>query len=130
MKDELWSMSQRSRGLHGFRSELRIIWNDTAAQEIDGRYLNPQQEDDAHMQQCLGAQEHAIEQAQRQLAAAQDLAQQASRLSQQVADFLDECTRETSVAYNHRETFSNFDEIASQKFVELFRDSVGEWCVW
>jgi hypothetical protein len=115
-KDELWSLSQRSRGLAGFLSELRLMWNDSAAQFVSSRYLNPQQEDDARMQQALREQEESLAQAQEHAGAIDELAVEAEKLTQRIEKVLSETGQEVRTAYGHHQTFSEFNNTAHNQF--------------
>lgn len=130
VKDELWALSQRSRGLGSFLSELRLIWNDSAAQEISGRYLNPQQEDDARMQQALGEQQSALEQAQSQVATIAELAAEAEKLAQKIEQLLGDTSREVSTANNHYQTFTQFNNNAYNQFptIRQFINNANQSC--
>ncbi len=124
MKDELWSLTQRSRGLQGLRSDLGILWRDQAAHTINSRYLNPQNDDDASMQQALAQQEEALGQAQLQLAEAQEQAINVSKLSQEIAYLLQEISKDVSTANGHYEAFGRYNTEANAKFpviIDLIR---------
>jgi hypothetical protein len=115
-KDELWSLGQRSRGLTEFLSELRIIWNDSAAHEISTRYLVPRSDDDQRMQRALADQQNALEELQSHVATVMELASAAEGLSQNIAQLLRETLQEVSTANGYYQSFSEFNNAANNLF--------------
>jgi len=49
----LWYFNQYSRVLQEYRDEIAIGWDDSASQEINGRYLNPHRDDSEKVQNNL-----------------------------------------------------------------------------
>lgn len=62
MEEILWRMKRHSQDLQDLRGSIRGLWNDDAAREINGRYLNPHQEDANRISATLLAQNDALEQ--------------------------------------------------------------------
>ena len=118
-KDELWSLEQRSRGLAEFLSELRIIWNDSAAHEISTRYLVPRSDDDQRMQQALADQQSALEELHGHVTTVMELASAAEELSQNIAQLLRETLREVSTANGYYQSFSEFNNNALNLFPQI-----------
>ncbi len=123
MKDDLWSMSQRSHWLESVRADIRVIWHDQAAHEINTRYLNPHQADDSQMLQSLGKQEEVLDQAQARLSVAQELAVEASKLAQKVMQLLLEVGDEVSVSFSHYDAYGHYNIDAQSKF-PLIREQI------
>lgn len=118
-KDELWSLGQRSRGLTEFLSELRALWNDSAAHEISTRYLVPRSDDDQRMQGALAEQQSALEELQGHVATVMELASAAEKLSQDIAQLLRETLQEVSTANGYYQSFSEFNNTALNLFPQI-----------
>jgi 5-methylcytosine-specific restriction endonuclease McrA len=117
--DELWSLGQRSRELLEFLSELRIMWNDSAAKEISTRYLHPRNDDDNRMQDALATQQSAIGELYGHTATIIELAAKASKLSQEIASLLSETLQEASTANGYYQSFSEFNNTALNLFPQI-----------
>jgi hypothetical protein len=52
-EQNFWYFNQYSRVLQEYRDEIALCWNDSASQEINGRYLNPHREDSEKIQNNL-----------------------------------------------------------------------------
>ena len=119
MKDELWSLGQRSRDLAEFLSELRALWNDSAAHEISTRYLVPRSDDDQRMQQALADQQRALEELQGHAAIVMELASVAENISQEIAQLLRETLQGVLTANGYYQSFSEFNNNALNLFPQI-----------
>lgn len=64
MEELLWRMRRRSQDLQELRDSIQILWDDDAAREINGRYLNPHQDDAKRISLALNTQHEALEHSQ------------------------------------------------------------------
>jgi hypothetical protein len=70
LEETLWSMTQRSRALQELRADLRQVWDDEATREINGRYLDPHEQDGGKFAVALANQGTCLDEVARQLDAA------------------------------------------------------------
>jgi exonuclease VII small subunit len=88
LEDELWLLQQKFRDLKEYRIEIRAVWDDSAAHELNSRYLNPHEADAEDMQNAMINQYDALEQTNSRLEMTSALLRKAENLSQQVAQRL------------------------------------------
>lgn len=86
MDDQLWYLSQQTRALREFRSELQGQWNDSAARDVNGRYLDPLDEAATALLESLDALQRSLGSAHASL--------EAAALAERAADAADERVRE------------------------------------
>lgn len=60
MEDELWSFTQQSRSLQDLRSDIRAVWDDEAARQLNGRFLEPHRADDDEIRRSLRDQRDTL----------------------------------------------------------------------
>ena len=75
LDDALWSGAQQSRVLQDLRRDIRIVWDDEAAHEINSRYLNSHEADDLSLREEIKEQDELLKQADHKVDMAQKLSQ-------------------------------------------------------
>jgi hypothetical protein len=88
LEDELWLIQQKFRDLQEYRLEIRAVWDDSAAYELNSRYLNPHEGDAEDMQNAIIKQYDALEQTNDRLEIISELLSKAEKISQKVAQRL------------------------------------------
>jgi len=105
MEEILWYTKQQSRTLHEFRQEIQGLWDDSAARDINMRYLNPHQDDDNKMVDGFQGQYDALEKAKVKLNSANEHALQAEKLSQEIFELLEATQQDVDTAYHFEEQY-------------------------
>jgi len=85
MEELLWKFARKNRSLIEIRKDIKGIWDDDAARDINSRYLNPHESDAREVQAALQKQHTYI-------AEAHKFRRQALGAEQRVADFIDKMT--------------------------------------
>lgn len=115
MDDLLWSMTQQSRSLLDLRKNIQGIWQDEAAREFTGRYLDPHESEDQRMLANLNQQKDTLEQASARLTSAEKHGQQAEELALQVNEGIQSTEQELKSAYGNYDTHIYYNSEASSK---------------
>jgi cobyrinic acid a,c-diamide synthase len=84
LQEALWYLQQQSRHLQDYRLDIRGIWADDAATEIDRRYLNIHTQDSSESARSLGSQLASIVDADVEFDLANRAGMKATQLSQQI----------------------------------------------
>jgi hypothetical protein len=84
LQEALWYLQQQSRHLQDYRLDIRGIWADDAATEIDRRYLNIHAQDSSEFARSLTSQLASIMEADVQFDLADLAGTKATQLSQQI----------------------------------------------
>lgn len=116
LKESLWQLDRRFRGLQEHRDRIRGLWEDDAAAELNQRYFNPHQEDSDQSQKQLDQQLKTLQAADAKLREAADFAQEISRLSSIVEKML--AFAEEDIARSNSE-YDVFKEQTSLALAEL-----------
>jgi hypothetical protein len=100
MDELLWSLRQESRSLQELRRNGQGVWDDSAARELAGRYLDPHETESQQLNDALALQAASLDQAAYRLQVANALALEANNLSTQVVDQIKVTEQELSSAYS------------------------------
>jgi hypothetical protein len=107
LQEALWYLQQQSRHLQDYRLDIRGIWADDAATEIDRRYLNIHAQDSSESARSLGSQLASIVDADVEFDLANRAGMKATQLSQQIDRLLRlaraEMNRSLAEYYIHQE---------------------------
>lgn len=103
MEEMLWRMSRHSRDLQKLRGSIRSLWDDDAAREINGRYLNPHEEDAKRLTTTLRAQNDALEQSKAYVLAATEHEGKAKEFAVVVEQSLGFAAQESRQAQIHHD---------------------------
>jgi len=114
--DSLWSVTQQSRVLQDLRRDIRIVWEDEAAREINSRYRNPHEADDLSMKEELKEQVELLKQAGHKVTAANEFARQVEEFSKTVAERGQFARQDLDNAYSSYDVFVQYNADARAKF--------------
>ena len=114
--DVLWSVTQQSRVLQDLRRDIRIVWEDEAAREINSRYLNPHEADDLSMREEMKEQSELLKQAGHKVTAANEFGRQVEDLSKTVAERSQFARQDLDNAYSSYDVFVQYNADARSKF--------------
>jgi hypothetical protein len=84
LQEALWYLQQQSRHLQDYRLDIRGIWADDAAIEIDRRYLDNHAQDSSQSARSLASQLASIVEADVEFDLADKAGTKATQLSQQI----------------------------------------------
>ena len=119
MEDMLWSMTQESRTLQDLRKDIRGIWQDEAARELNGRYLDPHETEDQQMLAGLNRQKDALDQSRVELASAENSARQVEEYGTFVDEGLKSIEQKLQNLYENYETYARYHPQAHSKLPEI-----------
>jgi hypothetical protein len=115
LNDALWSATQRSRVLQDLRRDIRIVWADEAAREINDRHLSPHETDDFSMRERIKEQAELLKQAGQKVDVSQDFGQQAEDLSNIIAERIKFARQDLENAYSNYDVFVQYNSDARSK---------------
>jgi hypothetical protein len=116
-------MSQQSRRLQDLRHEIEGVWQDSAARDLNARYLQPHQNDDSQMLISYRQQSASLEQAEDNILAAHEHGNTAGQLTLQIEEMLQVSDEELRNAQRCLEMYSGHQSDARaqlplvQKFI-------------
>jgi hypothetical protein len=116
MHEALWSMSQRSRSLQDLRKDIRNVWNDEAASDVNGRYLDPHEFEDDRMSTALGEQRELLEHAAQTLESTTDLTLLIDECSAFVTEKLQFAEQDMDNSYSDFDQYVHYNSEARSKF--------------
>lgn len=116
MEDLFWSMTQESRVLQELRKEIGGIWNDDAARELTGRYLDPHENEDRRMLTGLNKQKNALDESDAKLVSAETQSRYAEEYGLLVAESLKATQQDVQSAYGNFDLYARYNSDASSKF--------------
>jgi hypothetical protein len=116
LEETLWPLSQQSRALQELRRDIRHVWNDEAAREINSRYLNPHESDDGRMQTALNKQKDLLEQAGQKLESTREFAQLIEECAAVVTEKLRFVEQDMDNAYSNYDLYVQYNSDARAKF--------------
>jgi hypothetical protein len=116
LEETLWSMSQQSRVLQELRQEIGRVWDDEAAREMNSRFLNPHEQDDARMRGAMNDQTELLKRAGRELDSAKDFARQIDECAAAVAERLRFAEQDMDSAYSNFDLYVHYNAEAVAKF--------------
>lgn len=112
MDDEFWKLKQRARLLQDCRKELRGIWQDDAAFEINKRYFQPHEEDSQELFSKLSQQLEALQNADEELAKASHHGVEVNKLLEDAEKFREFAQQDIKRAYSAYSTFQDQNSAA------------------
>lgn len=121
MREALWQMQQRFRTLQDYRKDKQGLWNDNAAYEINGRYLNPHEESCEQILQALQQQHAVLQQAHTLLASAESHTVEINKLSEKIVRLLQITQQELQPSYSNYEVFFNYHSEAKSGLTEVYQ---------
>jgi len=121
MEDELWFLQQKYRDLQEYRAEIRAVWDDSAAHELNGRYLNPHEADAEMMQNALVKQLDTLEQVNEKLEIASKLAHFAEKLSLEVSQRLTSADETLVDVYKNLDLSAQYNSKAKSNIPLIYR---------
>ncbi len=116
MEEALWSMSQRSRMLQELRQDVRHVWDDEAAREINSRYLNPHETDNLRMSRALNEQNEQLQAAERHLELAGSLELKIDECAAIVGEKLRFAEQDIDSSYSNYDQYVHYNAEARSKF--------------
>jgi hypothetical protein len=116
LEEALWSMSQRSRALQDLRKDISHVWDDDAARDINGRYLDPHDFEDRRMRTGLTEQQGLLEQSATTLESATDLALQIDECSAIATEKLRFAEQDMDNSYSAYDLYVHYNSEARSKF--------------
>jgi hypothetical protein len=121
LDEALWSATQQSRVLQELRRDISIVWEDQAARDINGRYLNPHETDDLSMREGISEQAERLKQAKDRCEVAKNLGQQAEEFSLTIAERTKFARQDLVNAYSSFDVFVQYNADARSKFPTIQR---------
>src|SRR5215467_3526390 len=100
LEEALWSINQQSRVLQGLRRDIKMVWEDEAARELNGRYLDPHETDDLSMREQMKEQVELMKQAHNQVREAEGIGRQAEDCSKTVCERTQFARQDLNNAYS------------------------------
>lgn len=116
LEETLWSMSQRSRTLQELRKDIRLVWDDEAAREINSRYLNPHESDDVRMAVTLNDQNGHLRTAEEHLELANSLELQIDECAAVVVEKLRFANQDMDSSYSNYDQYVHYNAESRSKF--------------
>jgi hypothetical protein len=116
LEEALWSISQQSRVLQHLRRDIRMVWEDEAARELNGRYLNPHETDDLSMREQMKEQVELVKQAHNQVTQAEEFGRQAEDFAKSVCERAQFARQDLDNAYSHYDLYVQYNSDARSKF--------------
>ena len=116
LEEALWSINQQSRVLQNLRRDIRLVWEDEAARELNGRYLNPHEADDLSMREQMKEQVELVKQAHSQVRQAEEFGQQAEDFSKTVCERTQFARQDLDNAYSDYDLYVQYNSDARSKF--------------
>lgn len=119
MENLLWSMIQESRVLQSYRNEIRGLWQDEAARDLTGRFLDPHENEDKRMLEALGQQNTALERAEERMENSANFVRTAEEYGVHVRDGLMETDQELQNCFRVFYRYAQRTEEAQSKFSSI-----------
>jgi len=121
LEDALWSINQQSRVLQNLRRDIRLVWEDEAARELNARYLNPHEIDDLSTREQMKEQVELVKQAQKQVREAEEFGRQAEDFSKTVCERTQFARQDLDSAYSNYDLYVQYNSDARSKFPVIQR---------
>ena len=116
LEEALWSINQQARVLQDLRRDIRLVWEDEAARELNGRYLNPHESDDLSMRQQMKEQVELVNQAHNKVREAKEFGQQAEDFAKTVCERTQFARQDLDSAYSNYDLYVQYNSDARSKF--------------
>lgn len=121
--EERWRAKQISRELQEYRNDLHLQWNDEASRELNGRYLNPHEDESNEMFQALQEQIVVLNQICQLLESIYKKSIEVNQLSLEISIILLDAINEINRAYSHYDVYKNNYSIAKSILPKIY-DSI------
>jgi hypothetical protein len=118
-EDELWYLAQQSRVLQDFRLQIRTLWEDEAARDINMRYLSPHQDDNARMIESFQLQRQNLLYTEEKIALSEEHADEAEKYSTEVNLLIEYVDEDIHVAYQFNEQYKGHIAVANSLIPEV-----------
>jgi hypothetical protein len=119
LDEALWSMAQRSRVFQELRRDVRHVWNDEAAHDVENRYLKQHDEEDSRMRTALQEQRDLLEEARQTLIAAVALSQKIEECSTIVTEKTQFAVQDLDNAYSDFDQYVHHNSEACARFPQV-----------
>lgn len=119
IEDVLWRMEQQSRVLQDLRCEIRPVWDDTAAREMDSRYLNSHATDVGRLLEQLHLQAESLDQSASHMTAAQEEGRRAEEQAVEMMEQLRFANQDLQGTYGHYDVYARYHAAARGKFLQI-----------
>ena len=123
MEETLWYMKQQSRSLQDYRKDIQKRWNDSAASDLNNRYLNPHAEDVEEMLRSLEQQQTALKQTDTHLESANNSAIAANKLSEEIGNLLEFTQQELERSYSDYQVYQE-NHAATKSLLPIIEDFI------
>jgi hypothetical protein len=121
MEEELWRLGQQFRVLRELRDDIRGVWDDAAARDINSRQLTPHDEESEQLMHAFRGQKEALAMAQSALFQAETYAVTARGHAMKVLEQHRLANEQTAPAYHEYEQCMNYEGMAQQDFTQVAR---------
>lgn len=130
MEDELWLLQQKYRDLQEYRLEIRAVWDDAAAREINNRYLNSHETDAEQMQVSLNRQQTTLQQVDGKLDMVSKQVRLAEKLSHEIAQHIVSADEVLQDVHKHLDLFVQYngEAVATIPSIYQFINSANSAC--
>jgi DNA integrity scanning protein DisA with diadenylate cyclase activity len=113
-EDIIWDARQNFRTFQEYRDDIRAAWNDSAAREINQRFLHPNSEDSSNYLKELSYQLQLLTSISEKVREVSQLFAEANQLSQQIDQLKITISEEMNLAAaNHDQSKDNFSRAES-----------------
>lgn len=119
LQDDLWKFDHQSRAVQDFRASMWGVWDDSAAREINLRYLNPHESDDAAMRSALTSQNDHLAVAHTHAERANDHARHADACSQQIYELVQQANINIRTGYSYLKSSDHFFNETLKRFAQV-----------
>ena len=120
LEDEIWLLTQKLNDVTEYRLDIRTVWNDEAAFELNGRYLDPLESDAQMLLTELNLQMQYLEQVNANLKEALQLAVKADTLSRKSAQYLKEAYEMSLKTYTHLDLSTEHNTVALETIPKVY----------
>lgn len=121
MEDQLWFLTQKLRELKEYRADNRVVWDDEAAHELGGRFLNPLESDAEEMLKELNQQMNLLEQVNKKLEQLAELARKVEKSSKEMGQYLQEADEMVLYTYKHLDLFVQHNTEALEQMPKIYQ---------
>lgn len=121
MENELWLLTQKLRELKEYRADHRVVWDDEAAYELGGRFLNPLESDAEEMLKELSQQMNLLGQVDEKLKQLAELARKAEKLSKEMGQYLQEADEMALYTHTHLDLFVQHNTEALEQIPKIYQ---------
>ncbi|MEO1432436.1 MAG: hypothetical protein AAFV71_25875 [Cyanobacteria bacterium J06633_8] len=119
--EALWQMQQQFRTLQDYRKDNQRLWNDNAAYEINGRYLNPHEKSYEQILQALQQQQTLLQKVHTLLTSVERHIVEISELSEEISRLLGITQEELQRSYSNYDMFITYHLEAKSGLREVYQ---------